>query len=87
VSICGAEFPFSILAIIGCLTPLNCSKDFWESPFACRNFINSLMIVALKLLSAISCGVKISFSKSPHSSFANLLLVVFLFFNPPYKVL
>lgn len=28
VSSCGLEFPFSILAIIGCLTPLNSSSFF-----------------------------------------------------------
>lgn len=60
----GTEVPFFILAITGCLTPLNCSSSLWESPFSLRALMISPTKATLRLLSAISSGANRSFCTS-----------------------
>ena len=80
VSICGLVYPFSILAIIGCFTPLNSSSFFWEMPCSCRAFINSPMSWTRRLLSAISSEENNFFCTS-----SQLLPIALLFiFNSPF---
>ena len=51
----GVVFPFSILAIMGCLTPLIASSSLWVIPLACPALISSPMsAIRQSLLSAVS---------------------------------
>ena len=82
VSSCGLVIPFSILAMIGCFTPLSSSSFFWLNPFSCLALISSPIRATLRLLSATSSGVK---SVSIYSK-ASLPIALFILFAPFYQV-